>query len=322
MLKEKALQIAEATGEGEDFKASNGWVDKFRKRHQIQFRVLSGEGASVNQITVEEWKKSLPVILEGYSASEIYNVDETGLFYEAFPKKSLVLKGETCQGGKNSKTRFTVCFTVNLAGEKEPPIIIGQAKRPRDFQRINVEESFNVVWRHNKTAWMKEDIYVEFLENFNQKMIEQNKHVLLFMDNCSVHKNTELSNVKIVFFPANTTSQLQPLDQGIIQNFKCKYRKFQLRSIVGLLDEAVYTPATQIKFQINKLDAVNWIRNAWDEVKPETITKCFQKCGFLLPEVPALDEQVENDTFEIEELVQGFNVNEFIYCDQDLGNFC
>ena len=47
--------------------------------------------------------------------------------------------------------------------------------------------------------------------------------MLLLVDNVSSH-NPELkdkfSNIKVVFLPTNTTSRLQPLDAGIIKNFK------------------------------------------------------------------------------------------------------
>ena len=52
-------------------------------------------------------------------------------------------------------------------------------------------------------------------------MRKRNKKVLLFLDNCTSHiMDNELSNVKLIFFPSNITSVLQPLDQGIITNFE------------------------------------------------------------------------------------------------------
>ena len=50
-------------------------------------------------------------------------------------------------------------------------------------------------------------------------------HILLYIDNCTAHPKVHLSNIKLIFLPPNTTSQLQPLDAGIIQAVKMIYRK-------------------------------------------------------------------------------------------------
>jgi hypothetical protein len=48
-LKEKALHITTHL-------ASNGWIDVFKRRHNIVYRTLSCESRNVDQETVEGWK--------------------------------------------------------------------------------------------------------------------------------------------------------------------------------------------------------------------------------------------------------------------------
>ena len=38
--------------------------------------------------------------------------------------------------------------------------------------------------------------------------------------------------------------------------------------------------ASDLAKSVNVLDAIMWLKTAWDNVKPTTIQKCFAKCGF------------------------------------------
>lgn len=126
-LQEKARQIAAEFGNNATFKASNGWFEKFKFRHNISYRAICGESASVNPVTTSEWKNCLPLIIDGYDRSNIFNADETGLFFKALPEKSFVLKKEDCKGGKRSKERFTILLCTNWSGdEKLKPLVIGK----------------------------------------------------------------------------------------------------------------------------------------------------------------------------------------------------
>lgn len=280
ILKEKAIIIAKSINQDTTFEASNGWLNKFISRNNITFRALSGESADVDENVVNSWQTNLDNVCAGYKPEDIFNIDETGLNYRQIPKKSYVQKGDTCKGGTNSKIRLTVCLFVNFAGDRENPIVIGNAKKPRSFGRIDVEKTHNIMWRHNKTSWMTSIIFEEVLRLFNRKMKIQNRSVLLVLDNATCHPKIELSNVQLLFLPPNTTSVIQPLDQGIIQCFKLQYRKLQIRHLISGIDANVMNANPEKLPPITLMDAVAWIRNAYDNVKPETIRKCFMKCGF------------------------------------------
>ena len=90
------------------FKASNGWLEKFKNRHSLTFRVLSGESAQANPIIVEEWKRRLSVLLESYAEADVYNANETSPFFKLLPNRSMVFSKDNCKGGKRSKERYTI----------------------------------------------------------------------------------------------------------------------------------------------------------------------------------------------------------------------
>lgn len=107
---------------------------------------------------------------------------------------------------------------------------LGKAAKPRCFKKLNIKE-LPVTWRSNRTSWMTANLFDEWLTSVNKMMIKEKRNILLFIDHAPCHNDSlEYSNITVKFFPANTTSKLQPLDQGIIKNFKCFYRKYSLFS--------------------------------------------------------------------------------------------
>ncbi|XP_066150292.1 tigger transposable element-derived protein 4-like [Euwallacea fornicatus] len=176
-----------------------------------------------------------------------------------------------------------------MNGEKEPLLIIGKAARPRAFKNIDLNK-LPVMWKFNKKAWMTVDIMTEWLRDFDRQMGAQKRQILLFLDNaCSHPKEINLKNIKLCFLPPNCTSVCQPLDQGIIKNFKFNYRTLLLKHLLVNIDDA--NSAQDLVKIITLLDAIFYANKAWSEVTRVIIKNCFKNAFHI--ENPKLEEQYD-----------------------------
>ena len=65
------------------------WINRWKEREEIVCKKLHGEAKSVHQAGVDEWQKyRLPTLLKQLKAGDIFNTDETGLFYRCFSDRT------------------------------------------------------------------------------------------------------------------------------------------------------------------------------------------------------------------------------------------
>ena len=75
-----------------------------------------------------------------FKPENIFNMDETGLYYRAMPTKGYISNVESrkiTRGTKalKAKDRVTLLLCVNETGTyKIPPLLLGSAKKPRCFR--------------------------------------------------------------------------------------------------------------------------------------------------------------------------------------------
>jgi len=93
LIQKQALRFAEMMDISEDrFKASNGWLQAFKKRHGFkQFRI-HGESGDAQMIGIDEHMQILQVKIAAYDHDDVYNMDETGLFYNLAPDTTIASK--------------------------------------------------------------------------------------------------------------------------------------------------------------------------------------------------------------------------------------
>ena len=284
LLKEKAMKLAELM-HITDFTASEGWLDKFKKRHGITFKTVQGEAGAVDSQSLLEWQQQvLQPLLRQFSADDVFNLDETGLFWQLLPNKTMTFRGQRCTGGKKSKQRITLLVGANMSGsEKLPLLAIGNSKRPRAFKNKEIP----VKYEANSKAWMTAELFEETLRAFDGRLGQQGRRVLLCLDNFSGHPpDLQLENIQLIFFPPTTTANSQPMNQGIIENLKRHYKKLLLRRRLEAMDEGK-------EFKFTLLDALHVARRAWEQVSESTIRNCFAKAKFNEEEIQTEPEDVE-----------------------------
>ena len=211
----------------------------------------------------------LPTILSNYELPDIYNADEFGLFFQALLSKSLHLKDEKCIGGKFSKVRLTGLAAANVNGEKFPMFIIGESKSPRCFRNL---KQLPCRYRGQKKSWMDSDLFEEWVRELDRKFKQQNRKVVLIIDNCPAHPAIGgLKAIQLCFLPPNTTAVTQPMDQGVIRSLKAKYRSRLIKLIIKAIDSNKDIP------KINVLDATKLLTLSWEDVTENTVQNCFAK---------------------------------------------
>ena len=138
LLQRQAESFAQLAGH-QECKCSNGWLSRFKGRHDIIFEQINGEEQAVKEDDVIPWLElGLPEVLTDFDADDIYNADETGIFWRLLPDKTLTIRGEKCTGGKKSKERITALVAANMTGtDKLPLLIIGKFKNPRCFKNVS-----------------------------------------------------------------------------------------------------------------------------------------------------------------------------------------
>ncbi|KAM3822777.1 LOW QUALITY PROTEIN: tigger transposable element-derived protein 3-like [Vipera latastei] len=220
------------------------------------------------------WESTtLPCILSHYDLPNVYACGETGMLFRATPED---LAPRACAGGEG-QDRLTILLCANMDGsDKRDVLIVGKAAQP--FAGLRGLSS--ATYRVQNRAWMTPAIFSEWLGRFNEEMKQQERRVALFVTQCGAHPYAELSHVQMVFMPPHL-AWLPPLEQGVVQNFKCHYRRRMLtRLLVKDHGKASGPAAGKPSRSLSLLDAVHLVVQAWSEVCPQTVANSFKAAGF------------------------------------------
>lgn len=280
-----------------EFRVSDGWCSKFLKRHQLKSKVIYGQAGSAEVEKAKSEMAKIRVQLGNYDPSNIFNVDETALFYRLLPRRTYVLEGEDegeLRGTKKMKCkdRVTALLCANATGTSKVPIsIIGASKNPRALK--NSPNSFN--YMHSKKAWLNTHLFEKWLHEVFSTHIRKHttERIALLVDNASSHQNIVYpKNMDVIRLPPNVTSVHQPMDMGTIRAWKVEYRRIMLRSLLNDIETIVERKQAnknrtkglngiQEGYDANMHDVCLMSKKAWDNVSSDTIKRCWVRSHCL-----------------------------------------
>ena len=340
IVKEKALWFHQQLNPDDDrtFTASEGWLQRWKNRHGIRQLSIQGEVLSSAGIETEPFKEDLATMMEENQLGphQLYNADETALYWKLMPSKTLASAGEAqAPGFKKVKDRVSILACANASGsQKLPLLLIGKSQNPRCFKHVNMEK-LPVTYRSQHNTWMTATIFKDWFSNVFVPKVKAHLlsmklplKAILLIDNCPAHPpdlvaKTSDGSIMCHFLPANTTSHLQPMDQGPLEVMKRHYRHLLIQTIVA--NEGV--SVTEAIKSVSLKESLYMIDKAWRCVSDSHIQKAWVKssicdCFPTQPDVTADDEpdlvaeQIKEELSKSTEPVNLSEVTDWLECDR------
>ncbi|CAH1769692.1 4831_t:CDS:2, partial [Entrophospora sp. SA101] len=179
------------------------------------------------------------------------------------------------------------------------------------------------------SAWMRTDIFEKWLRDLDTVFRVENRNILLLIDNAPSHtdpgslldeqlKNQisaqsndfRLTNIKIHFLPPNTTAHLQPMDAGIINNYKVNYKQLYVHNLIKKfelrqnLEKTIVNcwNKTEILSTTNEETTNKAVNNQMIE-EQNNRNKLYEIIEMILNEVNEVNDESGEDTDEPEAIV-------------------
>uniref|UniRef100_A0A6B2EH65 Putative tigger transposable element-derived n=1 Tax=Phlebotomus kandelakii TaxID=1109342 RepID=A0A6B2EH65_9DIPT len=310
LLQRMALDFFKIFKDGpETFSASNGWLRGWKQVHQLRELTISGEALSSNEDLLPPFLERFRELIEdnGLTFEQIYIADESGLWYQKLPNKTLVEKiQKTAPGYKVNKERLTMLACANATGlHKLPLFIIGKAEKPRAFKGVDLND-LPVKYGHQTSSWMSKKLFTEwFFEDFAPRVQEYLRSMglperaILLLYNTPVHPPEEeliCGGIRVIYLPPNVTATTQPMGQNVLESIKTKYRRSFVTFLLQQIENG-HEVSSSIK-QVDILNAILWTAEAWDKVDSHTISRRWKN---IFPETYKPYESTDQEVLENEQ---------------------
>jgi len=293
ILRNKALKFAGSlTRPMSDFKCSNGFLWRFKKRFNIVKRCISTFSKKKVSIMKPLFESYFSMLDRKISQqTEVWNFDEVPIFFEMYKKTTLDLKSSKAvavvSSGKD-KCRVTVLLAISSLGRKLPLVIILKNDAKGDIPKrltktlSDILKEKKVILLQNKKGWNKSKLMVQYIipKLLSQIKLQSQEH-LIIADNCTAHSHSDVieafqdHNLNLNFLPPESTSLLQPVDISIGKSFKTRVKDYFRTWLESNYEEITkFGGRRKVTFgSPSRENLITWAVDAWDSIEESMIIK-------------------------------------------------
>ena len=283
LIMRKALHLSKEQQNTEDFTASNGWIQKFMRRHGLNSRRKTTVAKKDPEQLVD---KLIAYVLQarilskrfGYQPCNIIAMDETAVWADMTSETTVESKGARTVCLKTTgheKVKVSVCLAAKADGSKmKPMIMFGGGKR--EVKKLNEEFRSKCVIASSGNAWMNEGLTLIWADkvlgkiSFGRRLLAWDSFSCHIMD--SVKDKVKENNTDMVVVPGGCTKYIQAPDVCWNAPFKeLMTERYNEKMAEGSQE---YTAQGNLKAPPRR-KIIEWILEAWKNVRIDVIKSSF-----------------------------------------------
>ena len=268
-----------------DSRPGNDWLKSFMLRNNLSLKkanMISSARKSVtaNPFIIYDFYDLLEELVNTYkfSASQVWNCDESGFPTDPQRCKVVSVKGQTAYKTTSGARRenITTLAVCNAAGRVLDPVIVFAGKNMQSTWKP-AKALPNTFYGLSENGWMTTEIFTEWFKKFCG-LIEERPLLLIFDGHMthisiSIIEKAREENIHLLKFPPHVTDVLQPLDVACFGPLKRKW-EVMLNSRLNILGSS--------RARLDKASFVEQVCEVWhDGLKPSNIVSGFTSTGIL-----------------------------------------
>lgn len=221
--------------------AGNDWLRGFLSRHPV-ISLRSPQATSIGRAVGFNWPnvmhffsayKAVLLTNHSFTATTVWNMDESGITNVAKPCKVLSTKGKRQVSKITSAERgstVTVVYAMSASGQYLPPMMIFPRKRM--VPALMNGAPAGAIGACSSNGWTDSRLFLQWLHHF-VAMTRCSKEApqLIIMDGHASHKSLEAiiyardNGITLITLPPHATHKMQPLDRTFFKSLKVNYNR-------------------------------------------------------------------------------------------------
>ncbi|XP_064645477.1 serine-rich adhesin for platelets-like [Lineus longissimus] len=292
----------------ESFKASHGWVAKFRNRHVA---MLDGRTPMSQKLPpklenlITQFQRQIHEIRQEYSIdpSLIINMDEVPIYFDLTGKKmktSTKVKQEVVvRVTIGRKQHLTLLGAVTGEGKGLKPMLVMKGKSDAD-----IDTPPHCILQVTDKGSVDQGIMVEWI----QRVLLPYTHgrpSLLVIDSYEPHRVEFIMdlfskyNVIVAVIPEGCNSRLQPVSISVCKLFRSHLKESWFHTVNEAVSKLANMPSAH--WTNEEMESVaKWVVKGWEKVwrdNLQTIKKSFKVCGISNAVDGSESNLIRNDSY-------------------------